>query len=64
MTVIVDERMCAGTGLCEMVGPSVFEVVDGLAVADQDAAAEHPGEVDEALTLCPNAALSRSEGGA
>lgn len=60
MTVIVDEELCAGAGLCERVCPEVFQVRDGISVADPDAAAEHEQGVEEAVMLCPTSALSTS----
>lgn len=60
MSVIVDEELCAGAGLCERVCPDVFAVRDGISVVNQDAVADNAEGVEEAVMLCPTSALSSS----
>lgn len=60
MKVSVDFDLCASTGACMQVCPEVFEVrSDGYLYVLQ----EHPGaelatKVNEAVELCPTAAIS------
>lgn len=60
MEIEIDRDACAGTGLCAMTAPEVFEqdALDGrvrLREAHPDADLMEP--VREAVDLCPTAAL-------
>ena len=63
MKVVVDFDMCASTGGCMQVCPEVFEVrSDGyLYVLNENPGPELAGKVNEAVDLCPTAAISVEE---
>lgn len=57
--VRVDRDRCAGSGMCALTAPEVFEQdADGLStVPDPEAAREHADAVAEAAELCPVGAI-------
>ncbi len=63
MKVVVDFDMCASTGGCMQVCPEVFEVrSDGyLYVLNENPGPELAEKVNEAVDLCPTAAISVEE---
>lgn len=62
MRVIVDLGRCQGHGQCAAVAPAVFDVGDDsrahLLVPNGAVPTEHVQAVDDAIALCPEAALS------
>lgn len=62
MKATVDRDLCIGCGLCESGCPSVFSMIDGIAVAIAEAV---PSEAEEschqAAEDCPVNAISTSE---
>lgn len=60
MKVIVDFDLCASTGTCMQVCPEVFEVrSDGyLYVLQEEPPEQLHDKVNEAVELCPTAAIS------
>jgi ferredoxin len=60
MKVAVDEDRCAGHGMCLTLCPEVFEMTDdGWAIADpQQVPADLESAVNEAITNCPERAIS------
>jgi len=63
MKVVVDFDMCASTGGCMQVCPEVFEVrSDGyLYILNETPGPELADKVNEAVDLCPTAAISVEE---
>ena len=63
MKVVVDFDMCASTGGCMQVCPEVFEVrSDGyLYILNEHPGPELAQKVNEAVDLCPTAAISVEE---
>lgn len=63
MKVVVDFDMCASTGGCMQVCPEVFEVrSDGyLYILNENPGPELAEKVNEAVDLCPTAAISVEE---
>jgi ferredoxin len=63
MRVVVDFEMCAPTGGCMQVCPEVFEVSsDGyLRILNENPGPELADKVNEAVDLCPTAAISIEE---
>jgi ferredoxin len=63
MKVVVDFDVCASTGGCMQVCPEVFEVrSDGyLYVLNENPGPELAEKVNEAVDLCPTAAISVEE---
>jgi len=63
MKVSVDFDLCASTGACTQVCPEVFEIrADGyLYVLQEEPGAELAAKVNEAVELCPTAAISVEE---
>ena len=63
MKVVVDFDVCASTGGCMQVCPEVFEVrSDGyLYILNENPGAELADKVNEAVDLCPTAAISVEE---
>jgi ferredoxin len=58
MDVQIDDSLCQGTGYCVRVAPTVFEVVDGVAVLKTDVNIdEFEDETQEAESLCPTRAI-------
>jgi ferredoxin len=58
MRVRIEERLCAGTGLCRQLVAEVFDVRDGIAVVrSEERAAARGDEVRQAALLCPNQAI-------
>jgi ferredoxin len=60
MKVKVDFDVCASTGSCMQICPEVFEVrSDGyLYILIEEPGAELEAKVNEAVDLCPTAAIS------
>lgn len=63
MKVSVDFDLCASTGACTQVCPEVFEIrSDGyLYVLQESPGPELAVKVNEAVDLCPTAAISVEE---
>ena len=63
MKVVVDFDACASTGGCMQVCPEVFEVrSDGyLYILNETPGPELADKVNEAVDLCPTAAISVEE---
>ena len=59
MKVNWDENVCIHAGKCVEGLPSVFKVVDGKFVIDQDGADE--GAIREQVSQCPSGALTVEE---
>ena len=58
--IVVDESLCASTGLCESVAPELFEIGDdgALLVLVPDLSADRVGLARAAARTCPTRALS------
>jgi ferredoxin len=63
MKVHIDREKCTGHGMCEAAAEDVFEVGDdGIAqLLIDEPGEEHREQIDDAVTVCPAAAL-RAEG--
>lgn len=64
MKVWVDPDRCQGHTLCAMAAPDIFELsdIDGHATAiEGDVPAEHHQSVREAVSSCPEKAITISE---
>lgn len=62
MHVVIDQSRCKGHGQCAAVAPAVFELGDddrGRVVA-REVPREYADLVDDAILMCPEAAISRS----
>lgn len=57
----IDEEACAGTGLCEMTCPEVFEVGMVARVLTEHPSPELHDEVRQAAEECPTAAIHVEE---
>lgn len=60
MRVTVDDNLCTSIGTCARICPEVFEIRrDGLLYVLQDEPPESlRAEVEEAVDMCPMAAIS------
>lgn len=60
MKVVVDFDLCESNALCMSVAPEVFEVRDDdlLYVLDEHPPEELRSRVEEAVRLCPKAAIT------
>lgn len=58
--IVVDESLCASTGLCESVAPELFEIGDdgALLVLVPDLPADRVELARAAARTCPTRALS------
>jgi ferredoxin len=63
MKVAVDADLCGGHGVCVGLCPEVFELIDdGYAVVRvDDIPVEHEDVVRQAISQCPNLAISEPE---
>ena len=59
----VDRDRCVGSGTCEALAPTVFEVDDDgvLAVLRPEPAEEDLPDVRDAVTACPTRALALAD---
>jgi ferredoxin len=59
----VDRDRCVGSGTCEALAPTVFEVDDDgvLAVLRDEPAEEELPDVRDAVTACPTRALALAD---
>ncbi|GAA1518267.1 ferredoxin [Nocardioides humi] len=64
MQVQADVERCQGHGRCALLAPDVFDVDDlgKVLVLRKEVGDELAGDVDEAVTSCPEAALGVSRG--
>jgi ferredoxin len=60
MRVVVDYDLCESNALCMGVAPEVFEVRedDNLYILDENPPEEMRDKVEQAVRLCPKAAIS------
>ncbi|MGE3619185.1 MAG: ferredoxin [Acidimicrobiia bacterium] len=59
LAVVVDRTICLGTGVCEAIDESLFEVGDdGWAVFVGDPDDYDEAKVQEAVDSCPQGAIS------
>jgi ferredoxin len=59
MQIVVDRGLCTGQGVCESIAADIFEVSDDDELEIKAALVPDGrlGEVERAVTCCPNAAL-------
>lgn len=65
MEIEIDEDKCIGAGQCVMSAPETFDQRDEDGVAfllEESPAPQRQGQVREAATLCPAAAITINEG--
>lgn len=58
MRVVADREVCVGTGQCELLAPSVFEVDDDGAVRVLQDAPDDEDAVRYAVRQCPTGAIT------
>jgi ferredoxin len=61
--VVVDRDRCVGSGSCEALAPSVFEVADDgvLALLRPEPADDELPDVRDAVQACPTRALTLAD---
>lgn len=60
MKIVVDRNRCTGTGICESIADTYFQVGDdaALCVLHEEVQPPHRGKIEEAVRSCPTRALS------
>jgi ferredoxin len=63
MRVVVDFDLCESNALCMDAAPEVFEVRDDdfLYILDENPPEARRGDIQEAVDMCPKAAISISD---
>lgn len=63
MKITVDFDLCSSNAVCMSIAPEIFEVRDDgfLYVLNEAPAQEYAARVREAVTSCPNGAISIEE---
>lgn len=64
MKIKVDFDLCESNGLCEAMAPDNFELDDDdfLEVLDENVTDQNETQVRQAVSACPKAAISLTEG--
>ena len=63
MKIVVDFDRCESNAVCMGIAPEIFEVRDDnfLYILDENPPESKRAEVEEAVTMCPKAAISIQE---
>jgi ferredoxin len=61
--LVVDQERCRGHAQCVAVAPELFELRGGRShVLVEEPGPQHASAVEDAILMCPEAAISRSDG--
>jgi ferredoxin len=63
MKIVVDFDRCESNAVCMGIAPDIFEVRDDnfLYILDENPPEARRGDIQEAVDMCPKAAISISE---